>query len=271
MKNLTILFLVLCSYAVQAQITSYNNAAQNTFYGIGGYSHTDGYIPNGSQSSPFVWSGPSPQNDFTYVATTPDGSNLYGSLGRLTTLNHNTPITLTFKGNNVRKLGMNVYEENNVGTITSGSIVATITTNLNNTATLTSTNGARFVGFRVQTENEYIVSATFSANGSFYTSLDNIMFGDDNAQNVALNFDGVDDYISIPNAVGNFATNQDFTVSCWFRPDPTGTGDQCLVDRWDGNGITGFAFTLRYNATAGTVSQGSLLTLTSPLLVQVPI
>jgi hypothetical protein len=102
MKKLTILFFALCSYTAQAQITTYNEATKNTFYGIGGYSHTDGFIPNGGQASPLVRSGPSPQNDFMYVATTPDGSKLYGSSGRLSTDISNTTITLTFKGNNVR-------------------------------------------------------------------------------------------------------------------------------------------------------------------------
>jgi hypothetical protein len=70
MKNLIILFLVLCSYAaVQAQITSYNNAAQNTFYGIGGYSFSQFTFPDGVQATPYVISGPSPQNDFSSVIT----------------------------------------------------------------------------------------------------------------------------------------------------------------------------------------------------------
>ncbi len=260
MKKLTILFLLLAisSYTAQAQIATFNNAAQNDFYGIGGYAHTDGYIPNGRHTSPYVWTGPSPQNDFTYIATTSDGSDLYGSFGELSTFTTNVPITLSFKGNNVRKLGLKVYEVDLSDNYSSGNIIANVTTNLNNTGTLTSTNGARFVGFRVLNPDEYIVSATFSANSGFFTSLDQIMFGDDSPQNVSLNFDGVNDYVSIPSAVGNFGTNDNFTVSCWFRPDATGTGDQCLVDRWNGSGGNGngFAFTIRYNAPAGTVSAG---------------
>lgn len=179
MKNLSILLLALWSYTAQAQIVAYNNAAKTTFYGIGGYSFTEGYIPNGNHPSPYVRSGPSPQNDFMYVATTPDGSDLYGSYGELSTHTTNSPITLTFMGNNIRKIGLNVYEVDLNEAYSNGSIVATITTNLNNTASLTSTSGARFVGFRVINENEYIVSATFSSNSGFYTSLKDLMIGDD--------------------------------------------------------------------------------------------
>jgi hypothetical protein len=244
--------------SVSGQITIgmeiFNNAARNDFYGIGGYSFTEGYIPDGSQSSPYVRSGPSPQNDFMYVATTPNGTDLYGSLGRLSTFVFNTAITLTFKGNNVRKLGLKVYEEDFSGALTNGSINATITTNLNNTSTLTSTDGARFVGFRVLNQDEYIVSATFSANAGLFTSLDEIMFGDDTPQNVALNFDGVDDFVQIPNTVGNFATNDNFTVSCWVKPNPTQTDLSStfnrIIDKL--SGFSGFPFTIRYyNQSAG--------------------
>jgi Concanavalin A-like lectin/glucanases superfamily/CHRD domain len=239
---------------VNQAVEIFNNNNQNDFYGIGGYSHTDGFIPNGVRSSPYVWTGPSPQNDFTYVATTPDGSDLFGTIGRLSTLNPNTAITLTFKGNNVRKLGLKVYEEDNFGTLTSGDINATITTNLNNTATLTSTDGARFVGFRVTNPDEYIVSATFSANAELFTSLDEIMFGDDTPQNVALNFDGVNDNVAIPSAVGNFAFNQNFTVTAWVKipsanQPNTLNIDNDILEKW--SLVGGYPFVIRYfNHTA---------------------
>lgn len=121
---------------------------------------------------------------------------------------------------------------------------------------LTSTNGARFVGFRVLNQDEYIVSATFSANSGFFTSLDQIMFGDDSPQNVALNFDGVNDYVEIPSNVGNFGTNDNFTVSCWFKPDPSANGEQELIGKWNFSSGTNFAFTIRYNSANGTTYAG---------------
>jgi hypothetical protein len=244
--------------SVSGQITIgmeiFNHAARNDFYGIGGYSHTDDYIPDGRQSSPYVWSGPSPQNDFMYAATTPNGTDLYGSLGRLSTFVFNTAITLAFKGNNVRKLGLKVYEEDFSGALTNGSINATITTNLGNTATLTSTDGARFVGFRVLNQDEFIVSATFSANAGLFTSLDEIMFGDDTPQNVSLNFDGVDDYVEIPSSVGNFAFNQNFTVTTWVKipsanQPNTLNIDNDILEKW--SLVGGYPFVIRYfNHTA---------------------
>jgi hypothetical protein len=74
MKTFIVLFLALCSYTAQAQITTYNNAAQNNFYGIGGYSFTkEIFIPDGVQPTPYVVSGPSPQNDFSYAITANGG------------------------------------------------------------------------------------------------------------------------------------------------------------------------------------------------------
>jgi hypothetical protein len=239
---------------VNQSIEIFNEVTKNAFYGIGGYSHTDGYIPDYGQKSPFVRSGPSPQNDFTYIATTLNGSDLYGSFGRLSTNNGNIAITLTFKGNNVRKLGLNVYEEDFSGNLTSGNINTTITTNLNNTATLTSTNGARFAGFRVLNQDEYIVSAIFSANSGFFTSLDNILFGDDNAQNVSLNFDGVNDYLEIPDDVADFAFNQNFTVTTWVKipsanQPNTLNVDNDILEKW--SLVDGYPFVIRYfNHTA---------------------
>lgn len=244
----------------------FNNAARNDFYSIGGYSFTEGYIPNGIQASPYVRSGPSPQNDFMYVATTPDGSALYGSFGELSTFNTNRPITLTFKGNNVRKLGLNVFEVDQSDAYSSGTIVATITTNLNNTATLTSTSGQRFVGFRVINENEYIVSATFSANPGFFTSLKDLMIGDDKPQNVALNFDGVDDYVSIPSNNGNNTGNYvSFVVTCWIKPDATqpssaiNPDENDIISKWaglDAGANNNYPFVVRYlNTTRSNVSE----------------
>jgi CHRD domain len=56
-------------------IEVYNNAAQNAFYGIGGYSFTkEIFTPDSVQPTPYVLSGPSPQNDFSYAITANGGA-----------------------------------------------------------------------------------------------------------------------------------------------------------------------------------------------------
>ncbi len=217
------------SVKIRGQLTSvliidtFNNAAQNNFYGIGGYSYTQTTFPNGVQANPYIVSGPSPQNDFSYGVSAVGG--ITNRAGYITATNTNTPLTIQFYGNNIRKFGCRTDGiDIAVANITTDVIRLTATTNLGAVATQTSVNGSRFVGFNVMGENEYLVSVTIQFNSTpspaAYLSMQNIILGDNTPQNVALNFDGSNDYVSIPSAVGNFATNQDFTVSCWIKPDP---------------------------------------------------
>jgi hypothetical protein len=270
MKNLTILFLVLCSYAVQAQITSYNNAAQNTFYGIGGYSFSQFTFPDGVQATPYVISGPSPQNDFSYVITTIGGA-INNSAGVITTVNSNTNILIEMKGNNVRKFACNVYAHvNDVTTPVSNIITLTATTNLGNFTTQTVNIAVQFVGFNVTgNENEYIVSVLAQVNNTpsptARIALYGIMVGDNIPQNVALHFDGINNYVALPSTVGNFATNQDFTVSCWIKPATTQvpqgspvTDENDIISEWNGSSGAGngYPFVIRYINTTNTIRVG---------------
>lgn len=243
MKTFTIFFLTLCSFTAQAQIVAFNNAAQNTFYGIGGYSFTQELFPTGLQPTPYVVSGPSPQNDFSYVITT-NGGAITNSAGVISTTNSNNHIFIEMKGNNVRKFACRVYAYvSNAASATNNIINVIATTNLGNTATQTGSNAGQFVGFNVTgNENEYIVSVTAqfqtTPSPAARIALFSIMVGDNTPQNVALNFDGSNDYVSIPSAVGNFATNQDFTVSCWIKPDPNQPTPQGQFYPYDNDIIT---------------------------------
>jgi hypothetical protein len=258
MKNFTIIFLALCSYTAQAQITPYNNSLQNAFYGIGGYSFSQTSFPDGVQANPYVVSGPSPQNDFSFAASAVGG--ITNRPAYISTTNTNTAISIKFFGNNVRKFGCNVLGINATMTFATSDIISlTATTNLGNTATQTGGQSGTFVGFNVTgNENEYIISVTASfqttPSPAARIALYSIMVGDNTPQNVALNFDGVDDYVSIPSNVGNFSTNQDFTVSCWIKPDATTTGEQNIINKWNGSG--GYALTIRYYGSNGTVLAG---------------
>jgi Concanavalin A-like lectin/glucanases superfamily len=130
------------------------------------------------------------------------------------------------KGNNVRKFACRVYAYvTNAANPVSNIINVTATTNLGNLITQTGNSAGQFVGFNVTgSENEYIVSVLAQVNNfpspAARIALYNLMVGDNTPQNVALNFDGVNDNVTLPCAVGNFATNQDFTISCWIKPDP---------------------------------------------------
>jgi Caspase domain/Concanavalin A-like lectin/glucanases superfamily len=69
------------------------------------------------------------------------------------------------------------------------------------------------------------------------------------SQNVALHFDGVDDFVEIPKTVGNFDTNEDFTVSIWVKPDQKQAEllyeDNDILEKWSQFG-GGYPFVIRY-------------------------
>ncbi len=252
MKKLILLFII-CSVAAQAQITAYSNATAtaDNFGAIGGYAFTKlDFYPNVAKPNPYVLSGPSLQNDFTLVATSPQG--LQSVNGRLTSTLTNQPISFQFKGNNIRKMSCSL---GHVG----GNIQITAYTNLGNSSTIES--GAsvysNFIGFEVQGQNEYITSIEFSAPtiANFSITILNFTIGDNVSQNVALNFDGVNDYVGVHYSVGNFNYNEPFTVSCWVRPATSQTylsnQDNAIIEKWDQTGP--YPFVIRYlNQTAGS-------------------
>jgi Concanavalin A-like lectin/glucanases superfamily/Right handed beta helix region len=247
-------------------VSSYNFAARNTFYGIGGYSYTQQAFPNGVQANPYLVSGPLPQNDFSYAVSAIGGiTNRESAISTNTT---NTSISIQLYGNNVRKFSCQPVALNTFGNPTSDDIQLTATTNLGNTATQTGGfNSGAFVGFNViGNENEYLVSITASfpttPSPAAFLTLAGIMVGDNTPQNVALNFDGVDDHVSLPNTVGNFATNQDFTVSCWIKPADTQSGSNTdendIISEWNGSAGAGngYPFVIRYINTTNTIRVG---------------
>jgi hypothetical protein len=237
---------------VATALQVFNSSSIIDFNNIGGYSYTEGSFPNGTISSPYTRSGPLPNNDFTFEATS---VQLYGFQDKLTTFNGGQSITLTFKGNNVRKIRSLVRSEDVNGVVQTGNVTVTATTNLGNTAIIIANISSQFAGFRVMNENEYITTLVFSgpSDGQF-TTIDDIMFGDDIAQNVALNFDGVDDNVAIPSTVGNFATNDNFTVTTWIKipsanQPSTLNADNDILEKW--STVGGYPFVIRYlNHTA---------------------
>jgi hypothetical protein len=261
MKKTTLFLLTLCSLAAQAQIQAFNNAARNDFYGIGGYSFTKQTFPDGVQVNPYVVSGPLPQNDFSFAASADGG--ITNRLDYISTTNTNTGISIKLFGNNVRKFGCRVIGINSAMTGSTSDIISLVaTTNLGYNVIQTGggTSG-RFVGFNlIENDNDYIVSITASfqtppSPAAFLTIYD-IIVGDNAPQNVALNFDGVDDYVTTNSNVGNFNTLQNFTVECWIKPDPTQTtqsgnnpDENDIISKWAGlnAGVNNkYPFVIRY-------------------------
>ena len=236
----------------------FNNAAQNNFYGLGGYSYSQTTFPNGVQANPYIVSGPSPQNDFSYAVSAVGG--ITNRAGYITATNTNTPLTIQFYGNNIRKFGCSTDGINIAVTATTSDVIRlTATTNLGAVASQTSVNGSRFVGFSVTNENEYLVSVTVQFNSTpspaAFLSMQNIILGDNTPQNVALNFDGGDDYVSIPSTVGNFNTSDNFTVTCWIKPHATqpssavNPNENDIISKWAGLGAginNNYPFVIRY-------------------------
>lgn len=254
----------------------FDNAAENAFYGIGGHSFSQYTFPAGLQPTPYVHSGPSPQNDFTYVITT-NGGAIINSAGVISTTNTNANINIELKGNNVRKFACKVYAYVTDATSSSSNIInVTATTNLGNIFTQTANNSGTFVGFNVNgNENEYLISvvAQFQSTPSpaAKIALFNIMAGDNSPQNVALNFDGDNDYVSIPSNAGNNTGNYaSFTVTCWIKPDATqptsavNPSENDIISKWaglDAGANNNYPFVVRYlNTTrANAAERGKIL------------
>jgi hypothetical protein len=251
----------------------FNNAAQNAFYGIGGYSFTkEIFTPDGVQPTPYVVSGPSPQNDFSYTVTA-NGGAISHSAGVITTTTTNTNIYIEMKGNNVRKFACKVYAYVTAVTNPSNNIINVIAlTNLGNQFLQTGNNAGQFVGFNVTgNENEYITAVFVqfpnTPSPAARIALYSIMVGDNSPQNVALNFDGVDDYVSIPSNTGNNTGSfVSFTVTCWIKPDANQSttsspnpDENDIISKWAGLGSgtnNKYPFVVRYlNTTRAIASE----------------
>ena len=125
MKKTIFFLLISSSFAAQAQITAYSNATAHNFTSIGGYSYFETVFPNISTQNPYSLSGPSPQNDFRFVASSPQG---FIGNGYISTNAPNQPVTLKFTNNNVRKMSCELFVGEN--------IQVTATTNLGNSVSV---------------------------------------------------------------------------------------------------------------------------------------
>lgn len=246
-----------------AQLITFTNAQKANFLALGGYAYTETEFPGGLQAKPYIRSGPSPENTFSFTATvvypgaTGEQDRIYNSAGAMSSNVSYRPIILTFIGNNVRKFGADAFISNSGGTPNTGTVDVKAFTNLGDSISLACDLTGRFAGFAVSGENQYITSVVFTpANNSTlaWVSIDNLIFGDDKPQNVALNLDGANDYVEIPSTVGNFNTNDNFTVSAWIRvgtQTDLGAGDNDIIEKWT-NSSEGYPFVIRYfNQTTG--------------------
>ncbi len=82
----------------------------------------------------------------------------------------------------------------------------------------------------------------------------------------AMDFDGVDDYVEIPDAPElNFGPNDNFTVSLWVKIPATqndlGTNYNTIIDKWGSNG---YPFVVRYANIGGIISCARWDNATSP-------
>ncbi|MCP9754467.1 hypothetical protein EGI26_04730 [Lacihabitans sp. CCS-44] len=270
MKKL--LFILFLPILLKAQFETFTQSNVDNFHLIGGYTYVQNTFSNGDQSNPFVVSGPYPQNSFTYVVSANGGvKNVNNSISTATV---STDITIDFKGNNVRRFGCRaipvLFSNPIFGNF--DEIRLTATSNHGNVQYQQGSVNNVFVGFRVTGENEYITKIVASFYGPFLNpsgvaaiSLKNIVVGDDKKQNVALNFDGFDDYVEAPSAVGNFASNANFTVSCWIKPNvnqpssAVNADENDIISKWAGLGTgsnNNYPFVIRYlNESRANISE----------------
>ncbi|MFN3851079.1 MAG: LamG-like jellyroll fold domain-containing protein [Spirosomataceae bacterium] len=252
MKKTFLFLLIAYSFAAQAQITAYSNATAHNFTSIGGYSYFETVFPNISTQNPYSLSGPSPQNDFRFVASSPQG---FIGNGYISTNAPNQPVTLKFTNNNVRKMSCELFAGEN--------IQVTATTNLGNSVSVFGglNSISNFVGFNVQGENEYITQVVFAAPTGVNTwvSIYEMLIGDNTPQNTALNFDGINDHVAVHNSIGNFNNTDFFTVTCWVKVASAQVSlantDNAILEKWDG--VAGaYPFVIRYlnsGADAGKI------------------
>ncbi len=82
------------------------------------------------------------------------------------------------------------------------------------------------------------------------------------AQNTALHFDGIDDYVEIPKEVGNFDTVQSFTISIWVKPDPKQMEllyeDNDILEKWSQT-VEGYPFVIRYFNSTNKANEGKIV------------
>ncbi len=250
-KSILLFALLVLSFCSQAQITQYIDFNKQDFYGLGGYTYTEQNFPAGVQATPYVRTGPSPQNDFQYVATATGGiKNLSNAIS---TTNVGTTITLKMKNNNIRKFGANVITKTPDGSVITGEamILRVYTNQGNGQSYIFSNSSITWMGLVATGQNEYIdsVKVSYVSTSTNVITIGDIMVGDNQAQNVSLNFDGVNDHIALPSAIGNYAANAVFTVSCWVKPaslqsDLVNT-DVEILEKWDG-GSAAYPFVIRY-------------------------
>ncbi|MGB6298881.1 MAG: LamG-like jellyroll fold domain-containing protein, partial [Rivularia sp. (in: cyanobacteria)] len=72
----------------------------------------------------------------------------------------------------------------------------------------------------------------------------------------ALSFDGVDDYVSIPDSDNiDFGTDKDFTVETWVKADSNQAdlqySDNSIIEKWSGSGS--YPFVIRYLNSSGKI------------------
>ena len=242
-------------------IVTFTTPTYNDFLAIGGNSLTITSFPNGVQNNPYLRMGPSPDNTFKMTSMAKGG--ITNRNNTITTTVSNTPLTLYFTGNNTLKFGANILACDISGTPVTGNISVKVTTNLGNVATIVANNSSPFVGFNLSDGSEYITNIVATPASNTYTSIGNIIFGENIAQSVALNLDGFDDFVQLPNTIGNFAFNQDFTITTWVKipsanqPNVDYT-DNDILEKWDFSSAA-YPFVIRYlNQTDGLDNRGKI-------------
>lgn len=191
-------------------------ATKLDFMSLKKYAFTDNDFTGGFQQSPFVRKGPNPSNPFVYVASAATG--IYNDGNAMSTLGTDDQITLEIKTPNVRMFAADCFVSDLTGQAVSGDVFVSAFTSQGRFVQMVANETNRFIGLKTFSENEYITQLLINkASTANYVTIDNLVLGENYDHNLAIDFDGINDIVFLPNAIGNFNFNDEFTVEFWMQ------------------------------------------------------
>jgi hypothetical protein len=180
------------------------------------YAFTDNDFTGGLQQNPFVRKGPNPMNPFVYVASATTG--IYNDGNAMSTFGTDDQISIEIKTPNVRMFAADCFVTDASGQAVSGDVSVAAFTSQGRFVQMVANETNRFIGLKTFSENEYIIEVRISkASTDNYVTIDNLVLGESYDHNLALDFDGINDNVLLPNAIGNFNFNDEFTVEFWMQ------------------------------------------------------
>jgi hypothetical protein len=194
----------------------FEEATKMDFFNLKKHAFTDKDFTGGLQQSPYVRKGPNPNNPFVYVASAATG--IYNDGNAMSTLGTNDQILIEIKSPNVRMFAADCFVSDFTGQAVGGDVFVAAFTSQGRFVQMVANETNRFIGLKTFSENEYIIQVLITkASTGNYVTLDNLVLAESYDHNLALEFDGINDNVFLPNSIGDFNFNDEFTVEFWMQ------------------------------------------------------